>query len=98
MTPLVVAKKGNQVQNFYTNQEFENWSNKKSTNASSWNIEYKKGLAALEDDEYENIIKDPFVVQLKLDKESKESLEAWFGADSQPRKEKLLDTKTYESN
>lgn len=91
MTPLVVVKKGNQVQNFYTNQEFENWLNKKSTNSSSWNIEYKKGLAALEDDEYEEIIKNPFVVQLKLDKLAESSLEAWFGADSQPRKEKLLE-------
>jgi DNA topoisomerase-2 len=98
MTPLVVAKKGNQVQNFYTNQEFENWLHKKSTNTSSWNIEYKKGLAALEDDEYENIIKNPFVVQLKLDKEAGNSLESWFGADSQPRKEKLLNTEIYESN
>lgn len=94
MTPLVVVKKGNQVQNFYTNREFEDWMNKKSVNPSSWNIEYKKGLAALEDEEYEEIIKNPYVVKLKIDKGSESSLEAWFGADSQPRKEKLLEIET----
>ena len=34
--------------------------------------------------------KDPKVVQLKNDKEYKESLNAWFGADSAPRKERIL--------
>lgn len=88
MTPLVVAKKGKSIKNFYTSHEFESWLNK--SNTTGWNIEYKKGLAALEDDEYEEIIKNPKTVQLKLDKESKDSLEAWFGSDSQPRKEKLI--------
>jgi len=91
MTPLVVAKRGSTIKSFYTNQEFEKWINQSGANPSAWNIEYKKGLAALEDDEYEEIIKNPNVVQLKIDKNSKDSLEAWFGADSQPRKEKLLE-------
>jgi len=88
MTPLVVAKKGKDSINFYTNDEFDKWSAKNKAN--TWNIEYKKGLAALEDLEYEEIIKDPKVVQLKNDKEYKESLNAWFGADSTPRKERIL--------
>jgi len=91
MTPLVVAKKGKESINFYTNLEFEKWTEKNKT--STWNIEYKKGLAALEDFEYEEIIKNPKVVQLKNDKAYKESLDAWFGADSAPRKERILNTK-----
>jgi len=90
MTPLVVAKKGKQMQTFYTNEEFEHWMNNGTINVSTWNIEYKKGLAALEDDEYEEIIKNPKTVQIKFDKNSKDSLEAWFGKDSQPRKNRLL--------
>lgn len=90
MTPLVVAKKGNSVLNFYTNQEFEKWLEKGNVNSNTWNIEYKKGLAALEDDEYEQIIKNPNAVKIKMDPKSKESLQDWFGEDSQPRKEKLL--------
>lgn len=95
MTPLVVAKKGKQTHLFYTNNEFQRWLNKGSINPSSWDIEYKKGLAALSDKEYEEIIKSPQVIKIKLDKESKYSLESWFGKDSKPRKEKLLD---YEIN
>lgn len=94
MTPLVVAKRGSTIKSFYTNQEFDKWINQSSTNPSTWNIEYKKGLAALEDEDYEEIIKNPNVVQLKIDKNSKDSLEAWFGADSQPRKEKLLENES----
>lgn len=90
MTPIVVAKKGSKIKSFYTNSEFQKWLEKKSTNPSTWNIEYKKGLAALEDDEYEEIIKNPKVVKISLDKNSKDTLEEWFGSDSQPRKEKLL--------
>jgi DNA gyrase/topoisomerase IV subunit B len=88
MTPLVVAKKGKDSINFYTNEEFELWEKKNS--AKGWNIEYKKGLAALEDLEYAEIIKNPKVVQIKNDKEYKQSLDAWFGADSAPRKERIL--------
>lgn len=93
MTPLVVAKKGSNVLVFYTNQEFEKWMSKGNTNPSTWNIEYKKGLAALEDEEYEQIIKNPYAIKIKLDENSKETLQSWFGEDSQPRKEKLLESK-----
>ena len=88
MTPLVVAKKGSTTHNFYTNSEFEAWLSKNS--AKSWNIEYKKGLAALEDAEYEEIIRNPNIVQIKNDSSYKESLDAWFGSDSAPRKQRIL--------
>jgi DNA gyrase/topoisomerase IV subunit B len=90
MTPLVVAKKGKESINFYTTQEFEKWTSKGNINPSTWNIEYKKGLAALEDEEYEQIIKNPYAIKIKLDKESKNTLQSWFGEDSQPRKDRLL--------
>jgi DNA gyrase/topoisomerase IV subunit B len=90
LTPLVVAKKGKSSLNFYTNEEFEKWLNNKNISQNTWNIEYKKGLAALEDDEYEEIIKSPNIIQIKNDKEANISLDAWFGKDSTPRKKKLL--------
>jgi DNA gyrase/topoisomerase IV subunit B len=88
MTPLVVAKKGKESLNFYTNEEFDKWT--KKNKAAAWDIEYKKGLGALEDAEYEEIIKNPNLVQIKNDKDYKESLESWFGKDSQPRKDRIL--------
>ena len=62
----------------------------KKNKSHLWDIEYKKGLGALEDAEYEEIIKNPNLVQLKNDKDYKESLESWFGKDSQPRKDRIL--------
>jgi DNA topoisomerase-2 len=88
MTPLVVAKKGKDSINFYTSQEFEKW--EASSKSKGWVIEYKKGLGALEDAEYEEIIKNPKIIQIKNDKDYKESLDAWFGHDSTPRKERIL--------
>jgi DNA topoisomerase II len=88
MTPLVVAKKGKDSLNFYTAEEFDKWMT--SSKSRGWEVEYKKGLGALEDAEYEEIIKNPKIVQIKNDKDYKESLDAWFGHDSAPRKERIL--------
>ena len=90
MTPLVVAKKGSKIVNLYTSTELDKFMDKEEKRLNSWDIEYKKGLAALRDDEYEAIIKNPNLVRIKYDKESKDELEAWFGKDSQPRKDRLL--------
>jgi DNA topoisomerase-2 len=88
MTPLVVAKKGKEVKPFYSNEEYSDW--EKKTGAKGWEVEYKKGLAALEDVEYRDIIHNPVLVKLQNDKQYKDSLSDWFGSDSEPRKEKLL--------
>lgn len=88
MTPLVVAKKGKETLNFYTDLEFSKWIEKNSS--KGWNIEYKKGLASLEDFEYEEIIHKPKLVQIKKDPNHNDSLGLWFGSDSAPRKDKIL--------
>jgi DNA topoisomerase-2 len=88
MTPLVVAKKGKDVKPFYSNEEYSEW--EKKTGAKGWEVEYKKGLAALENVEYRDIIHSPVLVKLQNDKLYKDSLSDWFGSDSEPRKEKLL--------
>jgi DNA topoisomerase-2 len=88
LTPLVVAKKGKEILYFYSNDEYTNWESK--NDPKKWDIEYKKGLASLEDYEYEEIIKNPRLVKIKNDKLYKESLKAWFGGDSTPRKKMLL--------
>ena len=88
LTPIVVAKKGKESISFYTKEEYSIWESK--TNIKGWNIEYKKGLAALESSDYEQIIHNPKTVTIKNDPGHKETLNAWFGNDSSLRKEKLL--------
>lgn len=89
MTPIVVAKRANKVLEFYSDEDYKKWLTKEKS-LSKWNIEYKKGLASLEDAEYEEIIKNPKVIKLVNDKDYKESLSTWFGKDSSPRKVKIL--------
>ena len=88
LTPLVVAKKGKLTEYFYTNEDYKKWET--LNDIKKWDIEYKKGLASLEDFEYEEIIKNPRLVKITEDSESVQSLKAWFGGDSSLRKKKLL--------
>ena len=88
LTPLVVAKKGKDVLSFYTKEEYQDWESK--TSIKNWEVEYKKGLAALEDDEYQEIISNPRCIQINRDTEYKDSLHTWFGGNSDLRKKKLL--------
>jgi DNA topoisomerase-2 len=88
LTPIVVSQKGKDWLSFYSKEEYQEWESK--TNTKGWNSEYKKGLAALESPEYEQIIQNPKTVRITNDKLGKESLNAWFGGDSIHRKERLL--------
>jgi hypothetical protein len=73
---------------FYTNEEFEKWSNSKSS--KGWDVSYKKGLAALEDPEYKDIIRDPKMFALVPGDDLEQSLEDWFGSNADVRKKKML--------
>lgn len=92
LTPLVVAKKGKEIKIFYTNLEYVDWEKKNGT--KNWDIEYKKGLAALEDTEYREIIHNPVLLKMSGDELATESLTNWFGPDVSIRKEKLLKLST----
>ncbi len=90
-TPLVVCKKGKEKKWFYTNNEYEAWRNTQKSH-DDWSIEYKKGLAALENDEYREIIQNPNYFVLDKGKNFQGILETWFAGDSMPRKIKILGT------
>jgi DNA gyrase/topoisomerase IV subunit B len=90
-TPIVVAtakdkKKGKMF--FYTQAEYNEWESK--VDLKNWEVSYKKGLAALVDDEYKDIINDPRLTLLTKDDVSENSLDIWFGKNSDLRKTELL--------
>lgn len=89
-TPIVVSKhiKNHKKISFYTQSEYNEWLSK--INPKEWNIKYKKGLAALQDDEYEEIILKPRASLITIDDMTKSSLNIWFGDNSDLRKEQLL--------
>ena len=89
VTPIVVAKKGKDKKSFYTSEEFNEWVTDKSK-IKGWDIEYKKGLAALEDEEYKEIIKTPKLFILEKGDNFHATLNHWFSKDPMHRKAKIL--------
>jgi DNA topoisomerase-2 len=89
MTPLVVAKKGNETLSFYTHEEFEKWQSS-VRDIKKWDVSYKKGLAALENEEYAEIIRNPKTFSIVPGDDLKQVLDDWFGANPAVRKKKIL--------
>lgn len=96
MTPLVVAKKKGEVIPFYTAADFEEWQGKQK-DISKWDVAYKKGLAALEDDEARDIIQRPKIHSFTGGQVLKPTLDAWFASDPAIRKQKILGTSPVDS-
>jgi len=90
-TPIVVAipkQKTKKKILFYSQTEWNEWISK--NDLKQFEIKYKKGLAALVDDEYADIINNPRMTLISKDEASKSSLETWFGKNSDLRKIELL--------
>ena len=90
-TPIVVAipkAKTKKKVLFYTQNEYNEWS--EQNDLKQFEIKYKKGLAALVDDEYDDIINRPRLTLITKDEASKGSLETWFGKSADLRKNELL--------
>jgi DNA topoisomerase-2 len=95
-TPLVVAKKKDEKIPFYSAADFEVWQSKQK-DLTKWDIAYKKGLAALEDEEYKEIIQNPRMFSIAGGSELKPTLDAWFASDPAIRKQKILGEQPDES-
>lgn len=91
-TPIVVAvpkQKNKSKILFYNQTEYNKWVSSTS-DLKNWDIKYKKGLAALVDDEYKDIINSPKITLITKDDISSKSLDIWFGKSSDLRKNELL--------
>lgn len=90
-TPIVVAVPKSKTKKkviFYTQTEYNDWASK--NDLKNYEIKYKKGLAALVDDEYQDIINIPKITLISKDDMSDNSLDIWFGKNSDLRKIELL--------
>jgi len=90
-TPIVVAipkQKSKKKELFYSQNEYNDWEIK--NDLKQYEIKYKKGLAALVDDEYQDIINNPRMTLITKDDLSRGSLDVWFGKNSDLRKVELL--------
>lgn len=90
-TPIVVSiskKDKKKKLLFYNQTEYNDWA--KNENLQNWEIKYKKGLAALVDDEYNEIINNPKLTKITKDHLSDEYLDIWFGKNPELRKNQLI--------
>lgn len=87
-TPVLIARQGRKSEKFYYKSEFDEWC--KKNDPKKWDIDYYKGLSALENDEYKELIQNPRIYYYELDDCALDELEIWFGKDADKRKEKLL--------
>lgn len=86
-TPILIARQGRKSVKFYYKSEFDEWC--KKNDPTKWDIDYYKGLSALEDSEYKELIQNPNIYYYELDDVALDELEIWFGKDADKRKEKL---------
>ena len=96
MTPLVVAKRKGETLPFYSAADFDEWQ-RKQKDLTKWDIAYKKGLAALEDEEAKEIIVNPKMFSIAGGSGLKPTLDAWFASDPAIRKLKILGEPTESS-
>jgi DNA topoisomerase-2 len=90
-TPIVVAipkQKSKKKLLFYSQTEWSKF--EAEANLKDYEVKYKKGLAALVDDEYQDIINNPRLTLITKDGLSENSLDIWFGKNSDLRKTELL--------
>lgn len=99
-TPIVTVynkkdKKKEHPINFYNQSDYDAWDEEHTNigDISKYSINYKKGLAALEDNESKMMIQQTNLTQITIDDVSKESLQIWFSKDTvDKRKDLLLDS------
>ena len=92
-TPIIKAtntKNKSEQYRFYYLNEYKEW--EKTHQASKYAIEYYKGLGALDDKEYQEIVQNPNIYYYELDDIYEEELDIWFGDDADKRKEKMSKT------
>lgn len=86
-TPILIARQGKKEIKFYYKNDFDEW--RCNNDVKKWDIEYYKGLSALEDPDYKDLIQNPNIYYYELDDNALDELDIWFGKDADKRKEKL---------
>ena len=89
-TPVLIVehKKTKKEKWFYYDSEYKEWSEGKDL--KDYDIHYMKGLGALNGKQSAEIYKNPHLYFYELDDFAEESMQHWFGKDSEMRKKKLV--------
>ena len=88
LTPLLIVKQGKEQFKFYFQKDYNKWLEEHK--GEKYEVNYFKGLGALNDDEYKEIVKNPKLQYYELDDISREKLNSWFCNDSEGRKNEMI--------
>ena len=95
-TPIVKATKGNKVQSFYTQYDYEEW--RKTPASNGWKVKYYKGLGTSTRDEAKEYFKTMNVVGYSYTgKESDDSIELAFNKQQADDRKDWLKTYSREN-
>ena len=88
-TPIIIVehKKNKKEKWFYYDSEYKEWNN--GIDLKDYDIHYMKGLGALNDKQSKEIFQNPHLYYYELDDFAEESMQHWFGKDTEMRKKKL---------
>lgn len=82
LSPIIIAEKNNVEKFYYTQEDYE----KDIPNLKGWEINYKKGLGALEDHHYEEMVGNKRLEQFTLNKDYMDDIGVWFSKSTEQRK------------
>lgn len=85
VSPLIVATKGEEKLFFYTQEEFKQ--HEQTLVDAGYELDYKKGLAALTDEEFEDMMRNPIYEKFNMSDLAWQAFDAWFGSNSDLRKD-----------
>lgn len=86
ISPIIVAKKGKLIKNFYSMDEYKKEATKMKT---GWTFKFTKGLGGLNNQESKEMYQSPHFQVFKKDELADSVMRKWFRADSDTRKELL---------
>lgn len=86
ITPIIKAVKGNDVQKFYTMDEFR----KKENSLKGYKITYLKGLGSSTNEDYKDMMRNSVLHFFKKDELSDITIKTWFGKGIAKERKSLL--------
>lgn len=86
ITPIIKAVKGNDVQKFYTMDEFR----KKENSLKGYKITYLKGLGSSTNEDYKDMMRNSVLHFFKKDELTDMTIKTWFGKGIAKERKSLL--------
>lgn len=89
-TPILKARKGNEIIQFYNNGEYDKW--KENNDVNKWNIKYYKGLGTSTSKEFKEYFEKRKFVTFVLDNNSNDAIDMVFNKNRTNDRKEWLST------